>query len=228
MRASLVALVLLAAPAAAAAHDLWLERDGDGFALRYGDRGGEVLGLDAAKVKSVRCVDGGSSRDLRAGAAAGPKELRVGGRCEVVSAFLDGGFWTLTPDGEQNLPKTQVPGAVRSWASRQFAKWVDAHAPSARQPVGDELEIVPASDLARLREGDKATFRVLSHGAPVTGAAVAVGHKVIGETDRAGEVRLRLRSRGLETISASVRRPLSSPQADALVLEASLSFEVAR
>jgi hypothetical protein len=41
-------------------------------------------------------------------------------------------------------------------------------------------------------------------------------------------VRLKLRSAGLETISATLRRKLSSPEADTEVLEASLSFEVAK
>jgi hypothetical protein len=37
-----------------------------------------------------------------------------------------------------------------------------------------------------------------------------------------------LRATGVESVSASVRRPLSTPEADALVLEASLTFEVGR
>jgi nickel transport protein len=179
-------------------------------------------------VKSIRCVEAGAPRELRASASAGPKELRLSARCQVVSALHDGGYWSLTPDGEKNLPKTQVPDAVKSWASRQFAKWVDARAPQARQPLGDELELVPVTDLSRVHEGDKATVRVLLQGKPVSGAVIAVDHKVIGDTDSAGEVRLRVRSHGLETITTSLRRPLASPEADALVLEASLSFEVAK
>ncbi len=228
MRSRTAALLLALAPLPGRAHDLWVERGGDGFVLRSGHRGGELLAVEPAKVRSIRCVDGGAPRELRGSATASATELRVAGRCEAVSAFLDGGFWSLTPDGERNLPRTQVEGAVRAWASRQYAKWVDARAPQARQPLGDELELVPATDLARAREGDKVTVRVLLEGKPVPGAAVSVDHKVVGETDRHGEVRLRVRSSAVETISASLRRPLSTPEADALVLEASLSFEVAR
>jgi nickel transport protein len=227
--AAVLALSIGAAPLPALAHDFWFERDGDAFVLRYGHRGGEVLAIDAAKVKTIRCADGAAApRELRATAAVSTKELRVAARCEVVSALHDGGYWSLTPDGEKNLPKTQVPDAVKSWASRQFAKWVDAANSRSRQPVGDELEIVPVSDLSRVHEGDKATFRVLFSGKPVSGAVVAVDHKVIGDTDSAGEVRLKVRSRSFETITTSLRRPLASPEADAVVLEASLSFEVAK
>lgn len=227
MKAQAAVLALLAAPLTTSAHDLWLERGGEGFVLRYGHRG-EALALDAAKVRSIRCVqDGGVSRELRASADAAPKELRVVARCAAISALHDGGYWSLTPDGEKNLPKSQVPDAVKSWASRQFAKWVDARDPQARRPLGDELEVLPMSDLSRVREGDKVTVRVLLQGKPVSGAVVAVDHKVIGDTDGAGEVRLRVRSHGVETITTSLRRPLATAEADAVVLEASLSFEVA-
>ncbi len=43
-----------------------------------------------------------------------------------------------------------------------------------------------------------------------------------------GDVRVRIRATGIETLSATLRRKLSTPEADTLVLEASLSFEVAR
>jgi uncharacterized GH25 family protein len=226
----LVAAVALAiAPGIAAAHDFWVERTPDGFVVRYGHRGGELLAIDGPKLKAIRCGDGtGPARDVTAAANLSPNEVRFSGSCRVVSVFRDGGYWSLTPDGEVNLPKNEAKDAVRSWASRQFAKWVDARSPGADAVVGDELELIPVTDLANARTGDKITLRVLSAGKPVSDAAVAIGHRTIGETDSRGEVRLRLRAAGVESISASIRRPRASPQADADVLEASLTFEVAR
>jgi uncharacterized GH25 family protein len=223
----LIAVGLVALPGAAHAHDLWLERSGDAFVLRYGHRGGETLAIDGAKVKAIRCAEGGAARDLRSAAAFGPKEVRVVARCAAISAFHDGGWWSLTPDGERNLPRTRVPDAVKSWASRQFAKWVDARSPAAGAPVGDELEIVPVTDLARAKVGDKLAVRVLFQGKPAPGAIVAVDHRPIGETDSEGVTRLRLRSPGVQSLAASLRRPLATAEAEALVLEASLTFEVA-
>ena len=52
-----IAWACLAMPLAASAHDLWLEPQGDSLVLRYGHRGGEVLDLDASKVKGIRCTD---------------------------------------------------------------------------------------------------------------------------------------------------------------------------
>jgi nickel transport protein len=180
-------------------------------------------------VTAVRCRNGlAPAADVRRAATVAPRELRTPSRCEAASALLEGGFWSLTPDGERNLPRSQVPDAVRSWQSRRFAKWVDVRAPGAALPLGDDLEIVPVTDLARARQGDKATFRVLWQGKPVPGAVLSVDHRALGETDAAGEVRVRLRAAEVESVSATLRRPLGTPEAHTLVVEASLTFEVAR
>lgn len=224
-----VACACLAVPLASGAHDLWLEPQGDALVLRHGHRGGESLDLDASKVAVVRCRRGeGPVKDVRAGAVTTPKEVRVVSGCDVASAFLDGGFWSLTPDGERNLPRNRVPDAVRSWQSKQFAKWIDVRSPAALSPLGDELEIVPVADLSRTHQGDKATFRVLWQGKPVAGAILAIDHQPLGETDAAGECRVRVRAPDVESVSATLKRPLGTPEADTLTAEASLTFRVAR
>jgi uncharacterized GH25 family protein len=230
MRAPLAAAALLAVPLLARAHDLWLEPGADGYVLRSGHRGHETLPIDAARVKAIRCLEAGASapRDVRAGAVFAPAEVRVPARCAVVSAASDLGFFVLTPDGEKNVPRTQAPNAVKSWASRQYAKWVDARSPAAGTPVGDELELVPATALGKLKVGDKYAVRVLLDGKPVAGAVVAAGHHALGETDREGILRIRVHERGVQSIDASLRRPLRAPEADTLVLEASLTFQVER
>ncbi len=220
----------LAVPAGARAHDLWLEPQGGVLVLRYGHRGGEVLDLDAGQGQGRPVPRRGGAAPATSAAAptAGPKELRTPSRCDAASAFLDGGFWSLTPDGERNLPRNAVPDAVRSWQSRQFAKWIDVRSPAAGSPLGAELEIVPVSDLSRVRQGDKATFRVLWQGKPVAGAILAIDHRPLGETDAAGECRVKVRAAEVESVSATLKRPLGTPEADTLVAEASLTFGVAR
>ncbi len=226
---SLLAAVSASAPAAARAHDLWLEPQGDHLVLRYGHRGGESLALDAGKVTAVLCLRGtGPMTDVRASSQAGPKELRILVRCDAASAALDGGYWSLTPDGETNLPRNQVPDAVRSWQSKQFAKWIDVRLPGASTALGAALEIVPSTDLAKVRQGDKATFRVLWQGKPVAGAVCAIDHRPLGETDAAGECRVKVRAPDVESVSVTLKRPLGAPEAETLVAEASLTFQVAR
>src|SRR5512133_2469628 len=155
MRLLLLALAVAVLPRAARAHDFWVERVGHGYLLRYGERGADPLPIDAGMVKAIRCVQPGvAARDLRGTAVFGAAEVRVTGTCGAISVLTDRGFWSLTPDGERNLPRNQVPDAVRSWASRQYAKWVDARSPVAGAPVGDELELVPPAELARTKVGD--------------------------------------------------------------------------
>jgi uncharacterized GH25 family protein len=211
------------------AHDFWLERQAGAFVLRYGHHGGEVLALDAAKIRTLTCRTGAQApRNVLASATVAPKQLTFAGNCALVSAFHDGGYWSLTPDGEKNLPRNQVPDTVKSWRSQQFAKWVDVDSPLAGQPLGDAFEIVPVSDLAKVKSGDKATFRVLLAGKPLSGATLAIDHKPLGETDDRGEVRVKVRATAVESVSASFRRGLKTPEADSEVFEASLTWEVAR
>ncbi len=225
----LTILVALAGSAPALAHDLWLEREGGAFLLRYGHRGEKALPLDAGKLRSLVCRKRqGAAADLLRSAAVGPAEVRLVEPCVVLSAFLDGGIYSVTPDGEKNLPKNKVPDAVKSWRSKQFAKWIDIHSPMAAQPQGDDFEIVPVTDLAKVKPGDKATFRVLLAGKPIAGAVLAIAHKPLGETDDQGQVRVKVRASDVESVSASYRRRIASPEADSEVFEASLTFEVAR
>ncbi len=156
------------------------------------------------------------------------REVWLKGPCEAVSAAVDQGFFVLTPDGEKRQKKSEAKDAVKSWRSRQFAKWVDVRAAAAARPLGDALEVVPVTDLAKARVGDKVTVRVLLDGRPAARAVVSIGHEHLAETSSSGEARIAVRHDGVETSSASVTRPLGTPDADSDVLEATLSFEVAR
>lgn len=227
MRAlALAALVSLAAPAHA--HDLWIERAGDAFLVRRGHRGGELLPLDRSKLAALRCADGrGGQVDLLGRATFTATEVRVPGACAALSATYRGGFYSLTPDGERNLPKDQVPDAVKAWASREYAKWVEPGL--AREVlIGDELELAPDGDLGAVQPGDKIAWRVLLAGAPVAGAVVSLDHRAIGVSDTAGVVRVRVREVGLQVVDATLRRKVATPQADELVLSASIAVEVGR
>jgi uncharacterized GH25 family protein len=210
-------------------HDFWLERQAGAFLLRYGHHGGEALPLDAKKMRTLLCRKDKTSPDDRlASAVVAPNQLRLAAKCGVLSAFFDGGFWSLTPDGEKNLPKNQVPDAVKAWRSKQFAKWADSRSPLAMEPQGDEFEIVPVTDLSKAMTGHKATFRVLLGGKPLPGATLSIDHKPLAETDDQGEARVKIRASDVESVSASYRRTVKSAQADSEVFDATLTFEIPR
>ncbi len=133
--ATLAAALLVAAPAAAGAHDLWLEARGDALVLRHGHRGGESLEVDAGKVRTLLCRrEGAAPADVRASASASPGELAVRARCDAGSAYLDGGYWTLTPDGQAAPARRAAP--VLHVAA--VAVVVESHAslPRGPRPVG--------------------------------------------------------------------------------------------
>ncbi len=228
-RFSMLALLFFLIPGVAHAHDFWFERQGDKFVLQNGHHGGKVFNIDASKVKSIRCMHRGSApRDMLKGAVSSPTNVKVFASCDIISGFHYGGFWSKTPDGDKNLPKNQVPDAVKAWESKQYAKWVDRNSPTATTPIGDELEIVPVSDLSHAKQGDKITIRVLFHGKPISGAVGDIDDKALGESDSAGELRLGILSRSVETIAVTLRRPISTPEADQQVLEATLSYDVGK
>jgi len=226
--ASFLGLLLLGSNPVSA-HDFWIERDSAGFSLQRGHAGGQRLPLDPRKIVTIRCLDPkGKALDALASARFENTRATIQASCTLISAYEDGGYYSLTPDGEKNLPKNQATNAVKAWRSKQFAKWVDSRSPLQTKALGDELEVVPVTDLAKVKAGDKATFRILLQGKPIVGAILAIDHKGIGESDDEGVVRIRIREGRNMTVAATYRRPLKSQEADAEVFEASLTFEVGK
>lgn len=211
------------------AHDFWITQEKPQFLLHHGHPGGLALAIDEKKIKTIKCWGtSGKIENVLPQTTFTQMEVRIKGTCLVISSFHDGGFYSLTPDGEKNLPKNQVANVVKSWRSKQYAKWLDRASPQQKTVLGDEFEIVPVTDLALVHEGDKATFQVLLQGKPIPKATFAIDHKPLGETNDVGQVRIRIRGNGLQIVSASFRRPLNSPEADSEIFESSLSFEVTK
>lgn len=210
----------------AAAHDFWIEKQESAYVLQYGHRGGARLPIERGKVKYIRCYRGKESSDLLSEAQFETNAVRFPAECDRVSVFYHGGFYSVTPDGEVNLPKNKVVQAVKSWESREFAKFLQLSSSSPQALTDDELEILLVTDPREVKPGKKITVRVLEAGKPVKDATVAIDERPIGETDSAGETRLRIQSAGYQAISATLKRKVSSPEADSRVLQASLYFEV--
>jgi nickel transport protein len=224
-----LALCAAIGPALSRAHELWLERSGGELVLQAGHPGEKTSRIDPASIRSIRCARAGEEvQTLAPPLRADGGTVRVPARCDAASVSLDLGFFVLTPDGEKHARRSEAPDAVKSWRARQFAKWVDVASAAAATPLGDALEMVPVTELSRARVGEKVTVRVLLDGHPAPGAIVSLGHHALAETGSSGEARVKVRHAGLESISATVRRPLGTPDAETDLLEASLSFEVPR
>lgn len=216
-------LVAISLPALA--HDLWIEKENGEYVLHYGHHDGDALPIEGAKVRYIQCLDdSGKKSDLLSSAAIEPKSVRFKAACKCLSVFYHCGFYSLTPDGEKNVPKNQAKDVVRSWESREFIKFLNNGV--CETPLGDELEIIPVSDIQKVHAGDKITVRVLYQGTPAASALIAYSDHTLGEVDSNGEARVRLRQKGTQVIKASLKRSLNSPEADNLMLSATLQFVV--
>lgn len=230
MRAPFLFLLLCCA-SSAWGHDLWLEADGQELVLLQGHRhsaheGAETVAYDAARVVGARCLDaGGKSRTLAIPASS---PVRLTAACTVLQVNYVSGYWTKTAWETKNVPKTGIPGVLRSWHSsesvKRVAKWISA----AGQPLGQGLEITPLRDPLTLVSGDKLNLLVTDDGKPVAGLPVAYGDDTRGVTGSDGRIAIRLRHAGVQLITTTLETPLTDGKADRSLRSATLQFEIAR
>lgn len=221
-----VLVLLLAAPLAAVAHELWLAplEDEPGLVLHWGHSAGTAhageasLAYDLRSVVELRSVavphtstsvaahtpaDSAEVHDLLP--ALDPEAswpLRIAAPPGVVAARLDAGTWTRTVRGTQRGGPDQHPDGLGSWRAWATAKRVDAWNERCAQPLLGGLEITPLTDPLAVRPGEKLDVRVTLAAVPVEGAVVSYGGKPRGVSGPDGVVRIRLREAGLQHLGA--------------------------
>lgn len=213
----------------AQAHDLWLERQGPVHTLQYGHvgsshEGAKKLPYRPEQVRQALCFDS-DGRPLRAEVGlAYPLTLR--GACAASFFLTSSGYWSKTPYGTKNLPKTEAGAVLDSWLAVESIKRLDAWGPALSQPLTPELEIVPLNDPLRLKAGDKLRLMVTLRGQPAAGATLAYLGRPRGVSGTDGRVNLRLQRPGLQLIQASLTTPLDDGKADRLMQSTALQFEL--
>ena len=220
-------IFFLALPAAA--HDLWLEKEGGSHVLLQGHRTGAHAGAERVPyapdfVKQALCADErGKSRPL-AVAAAYPTKLA--GECAALFVAASSGYWSKTAWETKNAPKTGIPGVMKSWRSEDSVKRVNRWSAALAQPLTPGLEITPVDDPFRLGVDDKLTVRVTLEGKPRAGVPVAYDGATRGATGEDGTVVLKIRHGGLQMVAASIETPLDDGKADTLIRATTLNFEL--
>lgn len=213
------------------AHDLWVDVGGsesNSHTLRYGHErskheGERILAYAPDYVKKGQCY-GRDGREAKATLANG-FPARLTGACAVTVFSASSGYWTKTPYGTQNKPKTEAAPAIESWESFDTVKTLREWSPAFAKPLGGEFEIVPEENPLVLKAGDKITVRVFWRGKPRAGVTVAYHGSPRGVSGADGGVNIRLRDPGFQLIQASVDEvPRDATKADKAVFATNLGF----
>jgi len=140
LRLAVAATLAILAPGTASAHDYWLERSGDGYALLQGHaysshQGESRVPYDPAIVKRVTCAPG--QGDARAVEPQRAYPVRAAGPCAAVLFEVSSGYWSQTLSETVQKPKTEVRGALRGWRSEEAVKRIDAWTPGTAKPLSE-------------------------------------------------------------------------------------------
>jgi len=229
MRCLVLLLLSLPVTLPAAAHDLWLEKEGASLILLQGHKyaahaGAVTLPYEPGFIKTALCVDAAGAARALPSTRTTPWQATAD--CAVLQVGVSSGYWTKTPWETKNVARTGVAGALRSWLSEESIKRIDRWIPAAAQAIGEGLEIVPMTNPLLLRPDDKLTVRITENRKPKAGVPVAYGGDVRGTTGDDGTIAIRVRHGGVQLITTSVESPLADGKADLRIQAATLQFDL--
>lgn len=203
-----------------AAHTLWID---NGFNVHQGhinqshiDDKETLVSLKA--LKRISCLNENNISEVS------DLNLLKDKSCEAIYISLKPQYYTKTPYGTKNLSKDKVKVSIKSWQSKESVKRVYGN--SAKKAFGKGLEIVFRNKLSEVEVGDKARLKVYFNGKPISKVAVANGHKTIGVTDSEGNVNVKIRDIGLQTINASYTVKSDGILCDTIIYATTLNFEI--
>ncbi|WP_345984401.1 DUF4198 domain-containing protein [Sulfurimonas sp. HSL-1656] len=218
-------LLLMAMTAATlSAHDYWIDASG---ALQRGHLAadaGEHAHKDEApqRFPSERyCRRNGTTDEVQ-----GPFGVseRLGTACDSVMVVLHLGNYAKTPYGIVTAAEANPTMVIRSWESIESVKRLNR--PADFTPLGKGFELSFSRDPSNLEAGDKMRILATFDGAPKAGAVVAYEGRVVGMTDEAGHINVRIRHAGLQLIRATLREPLRGAPVAERLYNATLNLEV--
>ncbi len=221
-------LLLALLPALASSHNLWIERSGPLHSLAFGHEasghtGAKRLEYKAESVQQAVCYNT-AGQVQRAEAGLGyPATLN--GDCAVSWFLLSSGFWSKTPYGSQNLPKSEAGAVIDSWLSLESVKRIDRWSNSLANPLTKELELVPRENPTAMPTGAKLHLRAYFQGKPAANVSVAYFGKPRGVTGADGAINIRLNEAGFQLIQASLELPRNEGKADKTIHSTALQFE---
>ncbi len=222
-------LLLCLLPTLACGHELWIERSGPLHSLAYGHDGAGHNGVKRLEyrpdsLKQALCYNtSGQPQSAQRGQGY---PVTLTGDCATSWFLLSSGYWSKTPYGSTNLPKTEAGAVIDSWLSLEAVKRIDRWGAALAQPLSQELELVCADNPLTLKSGDKLRLFAYYQGKPAAGVTVAYFGKPRGVTGPDGALNIRLTRPGLQRVEASLERPLNDGKADKALHTSALQFEI--
>jgi len=216
------------------AHSIWFAQRAKQLALIYGVGADD---LDSVKRQPLITSVGGYDADYK----SVPTQLRVAGPLllvdseegpAVVTAAMDYGVWSKTPEGEwQKKGKDEVPNAVVSEHNFKYAVHLAAPLTKPVPAFPDQvLQVVPVEASIPQEMGKPLKVRVLYKGKPAAGAIVQrdmvndpddVGQKTAAD----GTTTINIRNQGLNVLNATYVGPTDQPaKYNRMEYRATLSF----
>lgn len=211
------------------AHDLWVERDTLLHTLSYGHErsgheGAKRLEYKPETVRQAECFSATGQEQKAERGKAYPVTLK--GDCAASWFLVSTGYWSKTPYGTKNLPKSEAGAVIDSWLSVEAVKRVDRWGEGLARPLTKELELVPTDNPLALKPGDKLRLCAYYQGKPAANVTVAYFGKPRGVSGTDGMVNIRLAEPGFQLVQASLETPLSDGKADKTIQTSSLQFQI--
>lgn len=231
---TLVASTAIIAAVPIGAHSIWFAQRATKTALIYGEGADD---LDAVKrlpmVKAVAGYDAAWKPVATSLKVAGVVPLVESEQSiAAVTAVMDYGLWSKTPDGEwHNKGRDEVPTATLAEHNWKYAVHL-TQLPKSPLPLfaGQTLQIVPVGATIPEKMGAPLKVRVVFEGKPVAGASLLSDY--VNDPDQTpvktavdGTATIKLRNQGLNVLVAIYNGPADDKaKVDHMEHRASLSF----
>ncbi len=209
-------------------HDLWIEEKEGSFTLFYGHKhsthsGDTIMEYKPEFVENIIC-----QKEDKIEKVDFENKYPVSFKkdCDSVYVLFSSGYWTKTVYGTKNVSKEKEENVIKSWLSIESVKYIKNYDENSKKPLSNNLEIVPLSDISKLKKGDKIRLKVYYEGKPKENAVVAYKDKPRGETDGEGNINITIKDTGFQIISASITEKENGIKADEKIITANLNFIV--
>lgn len=211
------------------AHDLWIERDAFLHTLSYGHErsghgGSKRLEYKSESVREAVCFGANGQEQKAERGKSYPVTLK--GDCAASWFLVSSGYWSKTPYGTKNLPRSEAGAVMDSWLSVEAVKRIDRWGEALARPLTRELELAPVDNPFGLKAGDKLRLRAYHQGRPAANVTVAYFGKPRGVTGADGAINIRLQEPGFQLVQASMELSLDDGKADKAIHASSLQFEI--